>query len=462
MSLHDSENYDESLDCKIVERVENRSVEDDDSVTTSNRNLLAFFIAGLINNSSYVIMIAGAKDIDPSMVGLVYICLVVPSFMVKLSGPYWFHLLGYRSRILLATICMVSSFVTVAFGSMNSSLAALQFAGIVLGSFQSALGECTFLAFAAFFNSRKALTAWSSGTGVAGIFGYAWVVFFTVGLRTSFAFALLIALILPITYWLNYVVIFKLPIIKREQQNDEPLNNTSSHPLLTSTLSYPISSIDAPSGKAYSSSKDGFEINDSRYRASVADTSNGTFNVLNQQLQEKSLDSINNGGDIDYDNGSNSLSRAPKYSASKDEDKEKVDLSKAAAVMSTKERFNVTLSLWPYMIPLFVVYFAEYAMQSGVWAAIGFPVTSENARNSFYLYSNWCYQFGVFLSRSSGTIWKANMKALWIMPGIQLCILIMFIFDAYYMWWYSWSLLVACFVVGKFTTLYNTSLLHFR
>ena len=33
------------------------------------RNIIAFYIAGLCNNSSYVIMLAGAKSIDPSMVG---------------------------------------------------------------------------------------------------------------------------------------------------------------------------------------------------------------------------------------------------------------------------------------------------------------------------------------------------------------------------------------------------------
>lgn len=34
----------------------------------SHRNVIAFFIAGLLNNTSYVIMIAGAKDISPSLV----------------------------------------------------------------------------------------------------------------------------------------------------------------------------------------------------------------------------------------------------------------------------------------------------------------------------------------------------------------------------------------------------------
>jgi hypothetical protein len=62
--------------------------------------------------------------------------------------------------------------------------------------------------------------------------------------------------------------------------------------------------------------------------------------------------------------------------------------------MTFRQRLKVTCDLWPYMVPLFVVYFAEYAMQSGTWTAIGFPVTSADARHKFYLYSNWVYQAG--------------------------------------------------------------------
>jgi hypothetical protein len=65
-----------------------------------------------------------------------------------------------------------------------------------------------------------------------------------------------------------------------------------------------------------------------------------------------------------------------------------------ASAMTFRQRLQVTLQLWPYMVPLFVVYFAEYAMQSGTWTAIGFPVTSADARHRFYLYSNWVYQAG--------------------------------------------------------------------
>ena len=39
--------------------------------------------------------------------------------------------------------------------------------------------------------------------------------------------------------------------------------------------------------------------------------------------------------------------------------------------MGWSERLRHTLHLWPYMVPLISVYFAEYAMQTGTWTAIG-------------------------------------------------------------------------------------------
>lgn len=39
--------------------------------------------------------------------------------------------------------------------------------------------------------------------------------------------------------------------------------------------------------------------------------------------------------------------------------------------MTARERLRLSLSLWPFTVPLFAVYFAEYSMQSGAWTAIG-------------------------------------------------------------------------------------------
>lgn len=56
---------------------------------TARRNDLAFWLLGLINNSSYVIMMAVAKEIAPGAVGVVFLADVAPTMIIKISAPYW-------------------------------------------------------------------------------------------------------------------------------------------------------------------------------------------------------------------------------------------------------------------------------------------------------------------------------------------------------------------------------------
>lgn len=60
---------------------------------------------------------------------------------------------------------MALSYTTVA---LSNSLA-LQLLGVAVGSLQGGMGEATCLGLAAFFDTRRAITFWSSGTGAAGV-----------------------------------------------------------------------------------------------------------------------------------------------------------------------------------------------------------------------------------------------------------------------------------------------------
>ena len=66
------------------------------------------------------------------------------------------------------------------------------------------------------------------------------------------------------------------------------------------------------------------------------------------------------------DGESEGLLRAP-WSSDNDDD---AKASKACR-MTWRERAARTAALWQYMTCLMLVYFAEYAMQSGTWTAIG-------------------------------------------------------------------------------------------
>jgi hypothetical protein len=58
---------------------------------------------------------------------------------------------------------MALAFLTVSIGGKYNYLW-LQLIGVVMGSTQQGFGEASFLAFSAFYDSRQALTFWSSGT----------------------------------------------------------------------------------------------------------------------------------------------------------------------------------------------------------------------------------------------------------------------------------------------------------
>ena len=42
--------------------------------------------------------------------------------------------------------------------------------------------------------------------------------------------------------------------------------------------------------------------------------------------------------------------------------------------MQWRERFQRTLQLWPYMLPLALVYFAEYVLQASAYTALSWTL----------------------------------------------------------------------------------------
>lgn len=73
--------------------------------------------------------------------------------------------------------------------------------------------------------------------------------------------------------------------------------------------------------------------------------------------------------------------------------------------MKITERFSVIIRplIWPFMLPLFLVFWAEYTINQGVFPALLFPLESTPFKNmrDHYVYYQFIYQIGVFISRSS-------------------------------------------------------------
>lgn len=415
-----------------------------------NETVIAFWTLGVLNNMPYVVMIAGAKSISEGGTALVFVSNVLPSLCVKLSAPYWFDKVSYSRRISAASLLMSASFLTVAiFGFLESKRTryyddtsavgfnfnvVMQLVGVGFCSAQGGLGEASLLALSGRVdniltgqgidlsddsehdavderrsqifteqsgNDRKSLNiaAFSSGTGLAGVCGFLYLFIATKIIELSLAETLVISLIFPFAYW----KIYELKLAKYTE-TDVILINTneqieSSRERRRSTNEMRPLSIE--------------ELSDSFLDNPISSTDDSSVdsNGLNDIISSNSID-------------------VPNYP------------------MSISERIHLTFSLWKYMVPLFVVYATEYAMQSGIWTAIGFPVDSVSARNTFYVASNWMYQLGVFLSRSSGAFFTAPMWMLWLMPLIQTMNLIFFYFVAMYKILYNYALLLPAFFVG--------------
>ncbi|KAK2078042.1 hypothetical protein QBZ16_003910 [Prototheca wickerhamii] len=314
-------------------------------------------------------MLAGANSISAAAVGLVYLAAVGPAILVKASGPYWFHMVGYPIRIGAAAALMTGSFCIVALSSSRP----LQLLG-------GGLGEASCLALTTRYGPRRGpLTLWSSGTGFAGIAGYAWVAALHMWAGLSFRATLLLANSLAIGWLATYFLLLprptrlaKLSVAPEMLDDDEEGSSDAERVALT-----------RPSGRASDLPR-----SESGRRAALAQAPSADQAL---RIQEQ-----------------------PGPSAS----------------LTARERLRLSLSLWPFTVPLFVVYFAEYSMQAGAWTAIGFPVTDPEARHRFYIYANWCYQAGVFVSRSSGMVWRPGMRTLWAMPGLQALLLAFFVQDA--------------------------------
>jgi len=302
----------------------------------------------------------------------------------------------------------------------------------------------------------KCITAFSSGTGAAGILGFAFVFLLTNILNISLHVTLAIAtMVFPICYWIAYGYASESaqPDVKETKAEYRAVDCDD----LTSSLD---EDSQREANLEMASCNQRQEDSGVIVRTKLSEHDNqtpatDTFSDNPCHREDgvpKKVESECGMRDESY----NSFSNSPLYSRSNVLSNQQPNLicptnstsDDTITTLSAYERFSLTCSLWPYMIPLFVVYAAEYALQSGVWTAIGFPVDSEEARKVFYVRSNWSYQIGVFISRSSGTIYAAPMSVLWLMPFLQVINLIFFYFVAVYQFWYNSALLLLCFYVG--------------
>ncbi|OBT74251.1 hypothetical protein VF21_07407 [Pseudogymnoascus sp. 05NY08] len=89
---------------------------------------------------------------------------------------------------------------------------------------------------------------------------------------------------------------------------------------------------------------------------------------------------------------------------------------------------------FPYMLPLLLVYIAEYSINQGVAPTLLFPLASTPFTDfrSFYPFYNFLYQIGVFIARSSTPF--IRIRALYLPSMLQVVNLMVLISHAMYNW----------------------------
>ncbi|KAL8666383.1 MAG: hypothetical protein Q9202_001406 [Teloschistes flavicans] len=303
----------------------------------------AFWLFGLINNVLYVIILSAALDlVGPNVPkAVVLLADVLPSFLVKLCAPYFIHLVPYSLRVVLFAIISAWGMLLTALSppSIDGGTITTKMAGVVLASLSSGAGELSFLGLTHYYGDMS-LAAWGSGTGGAGLIGAGAYAIATTTIGLSVQTSLLASSFFPIIMLLSFFLVLPRAPLR-------PPVETENH-------------------DESSESQDGSDDHASREDQGLLS------DPIDESLQSKTGPEANQHTESWTENFARNLRR-----------------SRGLII--------------PYILPLFLVYIAEYMINQSVTPTLLFPLESTpfSHYRSFYPTYATIYQLGVFLSRSS-------------------------------------------------------------
>ncbi|ETE72672.1 Battenin [Ophiophagus hannah] len=344
---------------------------------SQHRNNAGFWLLGLCNNFAYVVMLSAAHDIlshqkvpehngtgpiplsaspentttntsqydcNTVSTGAVLLADILPTLFIKFSAPFCIHLFPYGLRVAICVTSAWGSFLLVAF-STNTTQSLL---GVVLASISSGLGEITFLALTSFFNSAV-VSAWSSGTGGAGLIGaLSYLGLTQAGLTPQDT--LLFMTIVPVIMLASYCFLL-------------------APPPQAPRCGWGVCKPKSPRGPS----------------------------VIQQPLLGDRL---------------------------------KVPQMIQKPQLTLQEKEQVVKGLLKYLIPLSVVYFAEYFINQGLFELLYFRNTTLNHPEQYRWYQM-LYQAGVFISRSSASC--IRIRKIWLLAILQCLNMVFLLFAVSYM-----------------------------
>ncbi|KAI1471800.1 Batten's disease protein Cln3 [Daldinia caldariorum] len=324
---------------------------------TDTSILVAFWLFGLINNVLYVIILSAALDLVGSD---------VPKGVVLLADV----LPSFLTKLIAPYfIHKVPYWLRIIFFVASSSLGmfmialtpsdksvGVKMAGVIFASLSSGAGELSFLGLTHYYG-HMSLAAWGSGTGAAGLVGAGLYVMFTVWIGFSVRDTLLASAFLPVIMFISFFLI--LP--------REPLRQSKRV-------------------KGYQTVPD----------------------------QDTRQDDVED--DLPAVNATSSLLTPERSPIST-----RLPVDRMDSLSRLKSNIQRAKSLFfPYMLPLLLVYVAEYTINQGVSPTLLFPIESTPFKEyrDFYPMYGFLYQLGVFISRSS--IAFIRIKHLYIPSFLQI------------------------------------------
>ncbi|KAJ5554773.1 hypothetical protein N7535_007219 [Penicillium sp. DV-2018c] len=317
------------------------------------RVCVAFWLFGLINNVIYVIILSAAVDlVGPDVPkGVVLLADVIPSFGTKLIAPYFIHLVPYWMRTVIFVFLSAMGMLVVAMSPAYTAGGSIssKIAGIVLASLSCGGGELSFMGLTHFYGPFSQ-AAWGSGTGAAGLVGAGAYALATSALGFSVRTTLLFSACLPAIMLASFFIV--LP--------KSPLRSA--------------------------------EIGADRYRVIEG----------GDQVEEDEMEDGNSGEDEGLLGSSRGASDLHKP----------VHINQGATLQDQMwlNLHRVKKLFIPFMVPMLLVYIAEYVINQGVAPTLLFPLQESPFKHfrSFYPTYSAIYQIGVFISRSSTPFFRIH------------------------------------------------------
>lgn len=301
--------------------------------------LVAFWLFGLVNNVLYVIILSAAQDLIGNLPKGIVLLADVMPSFVTKLVAPYFIHRVPYSVRIPIFAGLSATGMLLIALTPATGSVPLKMLGVVLASLSSGGGELSFLGLTHYYG-HMSLAAWGSGTGGAGLAGAGLYVMLTTWMGFSVRDSLLASAFLPAVMLLSFFVV--LP--------QGPLRQSAA-------------------SKSYEA-------------------------LPGRDLADDDVD------DMPAGNASSSL-LAPGPAVATTAYSAHPEGQHGGSLVAHLRRARALVV--PYMLPLFMVYVAEYTINQGVSPTLLFPLESSpfSKHRDFYPFYNFLYQVGVFISRSS-------------------------------------------------------------